>query len=237
MANWRMLAVSGLLTVLLGQGCVLAGGQSLGNPPSAVVDDGPGIVLPNAPRPIPPYQPPTESARFHDYLWNAFGPLGFGENLFVAGLHQLNREPPDWREGMTGYGERLGSAAGITAAQETARFGIAEVTHEDTRYFRCTCSGFFPRLGHAAISTLTARRENDGHTVFSYANLLAPYVGSTTAVYAWYPSRYGMKDAFRMGNYSLLGNLGGNISLEFLPHDAHSLQARLHLTNRHGAPD
>jgi hypothetical protein len=138
---------------------------------------------------------------------------------------------------MAGYGERFGSAVGISAVQETARYGIAEAAHEDTRYFRCTCGGFFPRLGHAAISTLTARRENDGHSVLSIANLLAPYVGTTTAVYGWYPSRYGMKDAFRMGNYSLLGMVGGNISLEFLPHDAHSLQARLHLTNRRGAPD
>ncbi len=240
MANWRTLGVSewavmGLLTIVLGQSSVLSRAQSIASPPSLVENEASSVVLPNAPRPNLPYQTPTESAKFHDYLWNAYGPLGLGENLFVAGIHQWKREPPDWQEGMTGYGERFGSAAGITAVEETARYGIAEFTHEDTRYFRCTCSGFFPRIGHAALSTLTARRENSGQTVFSYANLLAPYVGSTTAVYAWYPSRYGMKDAFRMGNYSLLASVGGNLSLEFLPHGAHSLQARLHLTNRHAA--
>jgi hypothetical protein len=36
-----------------------------------------------------------------------------------------------------------------------------------------------------------------------------------TAVYAWYPNRYNAKDALRMGNYSLLGYVGGNIALEF----------------------
>jgi len=35
-------------------------------------------------------------------------------------------------------------------------------------------------------------------------------------VYGWYPSRYGVKDALRMGNYSLLESAGTNIALEFL---------------------
>ena len=34
-----------------------------------------------------------------------------------------------------------------------------------------------------------------------------------TAVYGWYPGRYGAKDAFRMGNYSLWGTLGQTLLL------------------------
>ncbi len=37
------------------------------------------------------------------------------------------------------------------------------------------------------------------------------------------------KDAFRMGNYSLLGYLGGNLGLEFLYSGPHSLISRMHL--------
>jgi hypothetical protein len=40
-----------------------------------------------------------------------------------------------------------------------------------------------------------------------------------------------------MGNYSLLGYMGGNIALEFLYGGPHSLLSRMHLNNRHGAPD
>jgi hypothetical protein len=43
------------------------------------------------------------------------------------------------------------------------------------------------------------------------------------AVYGWYPRRYDARDPFRMGNYSLLGYLGGNIGLEFLYSGPHSL--------------
>jgi hypothetical protein len=86
------------------------------------------------------------------------------------------------------------------------------------------------------ISTLTARRGEDGHRVFSVPALVAPYAGSMTATYGWYPSRFGAKDAFRTGNYNLLAYMGGNIALEFFYSGPHSLLARMHLNNAHGSP-
>jgi len=87
------------------------------------------------------------------------------------------------------------------------------------------------------ISTLTARRGRDGHRVFSLPALLAPYAGSMAAVYGWYPGRFGVKDAFRIGNYGLLSDMGENVALEFLYSGPHSLLSRMHLNNAHGAPD
>jgi hypothetical protein len=40
-----------------------------------------------------------------------------------------------------------------------------------------------------------------------------------------------------MGNYNLLAYIGGNIALEFLYGGPHSLLSRMHLNNRHGAPN
>ena len=75
--------------------------------------------------------------------------------------------------------------------------------------------GVLPRFGHAVLSTLTARRGDDGHRVFSFVTLVAPYAGTMTAVYGWYPARYDAMDAFRLGNYRLLGYVGQNLFLEF----------------------
>ena len=58
-----------------------------------------------------------------------------------------------------------------------------------------------------------------------------------TAVYGWYPGRYDFKDALRMGNYNLLAYMAGNIALEFLYSGPHSFLSRMHLNNRHGAPN
>jgi hypothetical protein len=49
----------------------------------------------------------------------------------------------------------------------------------------------------------------------SFSALVAPYAGSMAAVYGWYPNRYGVKDGFRMGNYTLLAFAGINIAREF----------------------
>ena len=61
--------------------------------------------------------------------------------------------------------------------------------------------------------------------------------GSVVAVYAWYPNRYGAKDAFRIGNYSLLEYMGGNTALEFFYTPPRSWLSRIHLCSRHVAPD
>jgi hypothetical protein len=148
----------------------------------------------------------------------------------------LTYTPPEWEQGVEGYGKRYGSNYAIAAVATTTRYGLAEAFKEDTMYYRCECSGVLPRLRHAVISTVTARRGMSGHEVFSVPAIVAPYAGSMTAIYGWYPNRYGAKDAFRMGNYSLLAYAGGNIALEFISSGSHSLLKRMHLHNAHGAP-
>ena len=177
--------------------------------------------------------------KFRNYLFDAFGPYPLTVSALVAGYHQFKREPPDWREGFAGYAQRYASDFGTSAASVTARYLTARALDEDTLYYRCACRRFWPRLGHAVVSTLVARRGEDGHKVFAIPALIDPYAGSFTAVYGWYPGRYGAKDAFRMGNYGLMEYAAGNISLEFLPGLIHaetnSWVTRFHLDNRHAA--
>jgi hypothetical protein len=183
------------------------------------------------------YTRPTQRTKLHNYFFDAVGPYPIIGAALAAGINQADNTPPEWGQGAEGYGKRFGSNFGIAAISTTTRYGFAEALGEDTLYYRCECKGVFPRLGHAMISTFTARRGDDGHRVFSLPALVAPYVGTMTAVYAWYPDRYDAKDAFRMGNYSLLGYVGGNVALEFLFGGPHSLLSRLHLKNGHAAQD
>jgi hypothetical protein len=96
---------------------------------------------------------------------------------------------------------------------------LAKAFREDTLYYRCECAGVFRRLGHAVISTVTSRRGDDGHRGWSFPAIVAPYAGTMTAVYGWYPSRYGVKDGLRMGNYALLAFVGGNIARDLFTED------------------
>lgn len=183
------------------------------------------------------YVRPTEKTKLTNYAWNAYGPYPIIGAAFVAGINQLSNAPPEWNQGVEGYSKRLGSNFGIALVSTTTRYGLSEAFREDAMYYRCNCRGVLPRLSHAMFSTFTARRGEDGHRVFSIPALVAPYAGSMTAAYGWYPNRYGAKDAFRTGNYSLLIYMGGNVALEFLHGGPHSLLHRMHMTNAHGAPD
>jgi hypothetical protein len=183
------------------------------------------------------YVRPTQRTMVSNYAFDTFGPYPIVGAAFAAGVNQFTNSPPEWNQGVEGYSKRFGSDFGIAAVTTTTRYSLAQAFREDTLYYRCECSGFFPRLRHAAISTLTGRHGEDGHRVFSIPALVAPYAGTMTAVYGWYPNRYGPKDAFRMGNYTMLSYMGSNVSLEFLFSGPHSFLSRMHLNNTHGSPE
>jgi hypothetical protein len=183
------------------------------------------------------YVRPTQRTMINNYVFDAFGPYPIAGAAVAAGIDQIGNAPPEWNQGLKGYSRRFGSDFGIVVVGTTARYALAEALKEDTLYYRCECTGLYPRMRHALVSTVIARRGEDGHRVFSLPLLVEPYTGTMTAVYGWYPSRFGPKDAFRMGNYNLLAYAGGNIALEFFYSGPHSLMARMHLNNLHGAPN
>jgi hypothetical protein len=183
------------------------------------------------------YTRPAQTTKLRNYIFDAYGPYPFVGAAIGAGIGLAGNAPPEWKQGAEGYGKRFESSFGIAAVSVTTRYALAEAFKEDALYYRCECAGVFPRLRHAVVSTVTARRGADGHRVVSFAALVAPYAGTMTAVDGWYPGRFGARDALRMGNYNLLKFVGGNIALEFLYSGPHSLRSRMHLNNGHGAPD
>jgi hypothetical protein len=193
-------------------------------------------ALPANPQPALTYSPPSAKTKFTNYLFDAFGPYPIIGAAIAAGINQADNAPPEWGQGAEAYGKRFGSNFGILAISTSTRYGLAAAFREDTLYYRCECKGFFPRLNHALISTLTSRRGEDGHRVFSFPDLVAPYAGTMVGVYAWYPDRFGAKDAFRLGNYSLIGYAAENVGLEFLYQGPHSWLTKMHMNNTRAAP-
>jgi|SRR5271157_1187649 len=221
-----MIAILAALTVLAKAQSLLDSGDSSG--PVAITTPVRGGLA---------YTRPTETTKIRNYLFDAFGPYPIASSAITAGFGQAMNSPREWRQGAEGYSRRFTSDFTIAAVGTTTRYALSEAFKEDALYYHCECKGLLPRLGHAVISTLTARRGEDGHRVFSIPALVAPYAGAMTAVYGWYPRRYGVRNALRMGNYNMLEYVGANISLEFLSSAPHSLRNRLHLNNGHGAPN
>jgi hypothetical protein len=185
------------------------------------------------------YHRPTEGEKLRNYAFDSFGPYAFVGSIAAAGYQQADTPgsttgdhpgiPPDWGQGWGPFGERVASNFGINLVTQTARYSMAEVLREDTIYYRCECSGFFPRLGHALVSTVTARRGEDGHRVISISAIASPYAGTEAAALGWYPGRYNAMDGFRMGNYNLLLNGALNVALEFIWGGPHTLLSHHHV--------
>lgn len=182
------------------------------------------------------YVRPTAKIKLRNYLFDTFGPYPIVGAGLAGAINQRRNSPPEWKQGAAAYSRRFGSAFGIAGITTTTRYALAQAFKEDTLYYRCECKGVFPRLRHALVSTLTSRRGQDGHRVFSFPALVSPYAGTMTAVYAWYPSRYDARDGLRMGNYSLLGYAAGNVALEFLYSGPHSWLSRMHLNSARRGP-
>jgi hypothetical protein len=172
------------------------------------------------------YRRPTEKTKLRNYFFDTFGPYPIAGAAILGGINQADKTPPEWGQGAGAYGERVGSDFGIAMVTTTTRYALAKAFREDTLYYRCECKGVFRRLGHAVISTVTARRGEYGERRLSFPALVAPYAGTMTAVYGWYPGRYGVKDGMRMGNYALLAFVGGNIAREFIYGGPHTLFSR-----------
>ena len=162
------------------------------------------------------YKRPTEKAKVRDYLLAAYGPVPILGSAIIAAGNQYENTPPEWGQGSKAYFQRFGSNFGTEVVTTTTHYALAEAFREDTAYYRCTCDGFFQRFGHAMVSTVTARHGEDGHRRFSISGIAASYTGNFTAVYGWYPSRYGGTDALRMGSYDVLATAGENLFLEFI---------------------
>ena len=178
------------------------------------------------------YTPPTKQTTIRDFVGETIGPYPLTMAAFTAAFHHGTDNPPEWRQGAAALSKRFGSSMGVTAVGNATRYSLAALLHEDTSYYRCRCTGVPHRMGHAAFSALIARRLFDGSSVFSVPGLAAPYAATMTATYAWYPARYGAKDAFRMGNYNLLGTVGSNIAFEFIPRKVWKKMEQVHLASR-----
>lgn len=170
------------------------------------------------------YVRPDFRQRLRNYEVSTFGTPQMATVVFGAAISQADYVPPDWGQGWGAYGERLASHFGSSLTEGTANFALAEVLRLDTKYYPCTCKGIWPRVGHALISSVTARAGEDGHRVFSIPAVASPYAGAF-ATLAWYPARYNAEDAFRTGNYNFLDSVGMKIALEFL----HPVMKKFHI--------
>ena len=63
-------------------------------------------------------------------------PTSLAKSAFTSAIDQWRDSPPEWEQGIAGYGRRYGSKTGTRTAENGIGFLTAAVLHQDPRYFR-----------------------------------------------------------------------------------------------------
>jgi hypothetical protein len=160
---------------------------------------------------------PSTSVRFKRYVWNTVGPFSLLGAGVGAGIDQWDNNPPEWRQGASGYGKRFASKLGQNAIQQTVTYGLSEAFGLDSGFEKSSRRGFGPRLADALVQNVTSRTHS-GKRIISAPRLAGFYAGGLIPALTWYPSRYGYKDGLRAATFSLGAGFLTNVLREFIFH-------------------
>ena len=151
------------------------------------------------------------------YIKQNFTTVGAYLGVFTGSiLDQLGHQPPEWHQGMEGYGQRLVSRFGSGVVQGTIQASACLLVGQDPRYIRSGSERAWPRAGHAFLySILTYNTE--GKPRLAVATLGSYYTSSMIAT-CWLPARYTpLGDGVRDGNRQVILASFSNLIQEFWP--------------------
>ncbi len=171
------------------------------------------------------FLPLTQKKRTQLYLETMANPLGYIKGGLSAGIDQWRDKPPEWRQGMSGYGKRYINIMSQYSIQRTVTFGLSSSLHEDNRYFNSGRKGFWTRTGYALTSGLAARND-EGNRHLSISQLGGVAAGAFLSR-AWLPrSQNSAADGAVSFGITMLSNMGFGVVKEFLPDIGRSLNRR-----------
>lgn len=165
---------------------------------------------------LAPYSPLTASQRWDYYLSESLlSPGLYLAALGAAGGAQLDKDPPEWGQGIDGYARRAGSLLATFAIHTTVYQASDAALRYDPRYLHCDCKGG-RRLAHAFVWSFLTKND-EGKTRFNFPVFAGAYA-SGMIPFLWFPDRYSpLKDGFREGSQQLGFTVGINVVREFSP--------------------
>jgi hypothetical protein len=136
-----------------------------------------------------PLQPLSGEQRFKLYLRQTYTTPGIYVKTALFSIHdQVNESEPDWGDGASGFGKRLGSLhAGNIIQNSLTSLGNAAVGFEP-RYDRCRCDGTWPRIRHAIVRNFITYGGTDDKEIRPQIMSYAAAFGAGVTVASWEPN-------------------------------------------------
>jgi hypothetical protein len=158
---------------------------------------------------------PTHREQLDHYLWSTFGPPELIGDTLSSGVEQWRDVPHKWGRSTRAYAKRFGAEYAETAVGNTTKYLLARMLDEDPSFRRCECTGLVPRLRHASLAPLMARKA-DGRTVFSMARITGVTTGNVVAAIAWSPTPQGAHGIVQHVAADVAGTIGADLLREFV---------------------
>ncbi len=176
------------------------------------INFGVGAILPSG----VPWKALTQEQRRKLFINDAFfNPRSIATNFIWAGIDLSKPEPPDWRQGVPGYGMRLASRYGRSFIGNAIQHGGAWALRTDVRYIRSKSRNPFVRVGNAVFWQLFAMHES-GRPVVDVAGISAIYLQEIIGA-QWVPNRTVTGYALQSANQQMVQGVFSNLFREFLP--------------------
>jgi hypothetical protein len=135
-----------------------------------------------------PLQPLTGGQRFKLYLRQTYTTPGIYVKTGFFAIHdQVKETEPDWGDGISGFGKRVGSLqAGNIIQNSLTALGNAAVGFEP-RYDRCRCEGAWPRIRHAVVRNFVTYSGAHDNAIRPQIMSYAAAFGAGVTVASWEP--------------------------------------------------
>lgn len=150
----------------------------------------------------------------------------FGKSSFAlagasAVLGHIADRPGEWGRGASALAKRFGAAFGKHLVNTSVQVGVAALRHEDLKYYPSDKQGFRPRLQHALVSTVVARKKTTGKRTPATSRIAGSAAGGFVSR-LWQPARlHTISSGIGSTGISLGVDAGFNVVREFWPEIRH----------------
>jgi len=182
-------------------------------PGTAVGKPTPTAAAP-APAAVSGYTFPSGGELTAYWFWNVVGPKAMIGGAFTGSWKTwVDTSPTEWHRRADGWRKRFGVALIDNSINQSSLMLLSSVMRQDPMYYRCACTGLWPRTKHAFKMSFVGRNHN-GDALFSPAKIIAPFTGPVVTRSTFYPSRFGPSDG--LSPYYLVGGVAWNLIREFV---------------------
>ena len=151
------------------------------------------------------------------FAGKSIAPSRFLSSAAGAGIHQALDSLPEYGQGMSGYGKRLGSSMATGASTEFfGTFVFASLMRRDPRYFVSLRGSPWHRIGYS-VSRLVVTRTDAGSKGINWPGILGPVLAESLANSYLPVSQQTAGQTFRRYGVRLGFTAGSNIVKEYWP--------------------